>query len=855
VARDRLSRESPDVPLRRDVRLLGEILGAVLTEQVDASLLDDVEEVRRLFRESRLGADAEAAARARARIAAFERERQGHVLRAFALYFGLTNLAEHHHRTRRRQAYEAEGRVPRESLAEAVGRLDEAGISPARLADAAGDVLLELVVTAHPTEASRRVLLEAQMRLSRLLDRLDDPRLTPAGHRRIVDALTEEITALWETDEVRTERPSVPDEIDHTLWFFGTNLMDAGVATLGEYRRLLPGAAAPVRFRSWVGGDQDGNPAAGPATIEAALDRARGVALRRLAAEVGALAARLAISTRLVGVAPELEASIARDADELADVVLDPQSDGEPYRRKLTFMQARLERALAGEPGGYEHPDALAADLALVDASLRANRGGRVADGRLADVRRQVELFAFHVATLEVRMHARQIAEPDDRVRASLTAAAAAQRRHGTRAVDTLVISGTAGPSDVTRAQALADEAGADLAAVPLFETIEDLRSATATMETLLDDDAFARRLAARGGRLEVMLGHSDSAKDGGVLAAQWEIYRAHEALVDLARWHGIELTVFHGRGASAGRGGGPTYSSILGQPPGAPPGRAKLTQQGEALSFTYGLPGLAERNLQAGVAATLLSAFPEVAHTAPPPGAHEVMDALAQRSLATYRALVAEDAQFIPFFRAFTPIDELSLLSLGSRPARRPEGDDAGYFRSLRAIPWMFAWTQNRCLLPVWYGAGTALGELAGDPETLRRLRLLHRDWPFFRALADRIEMALATALPDVARDYLRLVPAEAGRDRLWTLAETEYGRAREAILAVTESRELLDLHPVMQRSIRLRNPYVDPLNAIQVELLAAYRGATGEDERAPLRPLLARSIAAIAAALRTTG
>jgi phosphoenolpyruvate carboxylase len=855
MARDRVSAETPDAPLRRDVRLLGEILGAVLTEQVDASLLDDVEDVRRLFREARQGSDAEAAGKARARVAALDRDRQGHVLRAFALYFGLTNLAEHHHRTRRRLAYEAEGRVPRESLAEAFGRLEEAGIPPARVAESAGAVLLELVVTAHPTEASRRVLLEAQIRLSRLLAGLDDPRLTPAGHRRIVDALAEEITALWETDEVRSERPSVQDEIEHTLWFFDANLMDAGVATLREYRRHLPGAPAPLRFRSWVGGDQDGNPAAGPATIEAALDRARQIALERYVHEVRALAGRLGISTRLVGVSPELEASVVRDARELPDVGLDPQSAEEPYRRKLAFVEARLARALAGEPGGYGDADAFGADLALLDASLRSNRGARVADGRLADVRRLVELFAFHVATLEVRMHARQIAGPDEGVRDSLAAAARSQRRHGRAAVDTLVISGTSGPGDVTRAQAAADEAGADLAVVPLFETIQDLREATATVAALLEDEAFARRLQANGVRLEVMLGHSDSAKDGGVLAAQWAIYRAHEALAGLARRRGIQLTVFHGRGASAGRGGGPTYSAILGQPPGAPPGRAKVTQQGEALSFTYGLPGLAERNLEAGVAATLLSAFPEVAHTAPPPGSHEVMDALAERSFAAYRALVADDPQFVPFFRAFTPIDELSLLSLGSRPVRRPEVDDASYFRSLRAIPWMFAWTQNRSLVPVWYGAGTALGELADDASILGRLRGLHRGWPFFRALVDRIEMALATALPDVARDYLRLVPAEAGRDRLWALAEAEYDRTRDAVLAVTESRELLDAHPVMQRSIRLRNPYVDPLNAIQAELLAAYRAAQSEEERAPLRPLLARSIAAIAGALRTTG
>ena len=390
----------------------------------------------------------------------------------------------------------------------------------------------------------------------------------------------------------------------------------------------------------------------------------------------------------------------------------------------------------------------------------------------------------------------------------------------------------------------LVEAAGLELQVVPLFETIASLRAAPETLGTLLDDPRYGRLVASHGRRLEVMVGYSDSGKDGGYLTAQWETFCVQRTLAALAEERGVELTIFHGRGGSAGRGGGPTHAAILAQPPGHPPGRLKVTEQGETVSFKYGLPGLAYRNLEAAVAATLLSAFPDVAGADPPQGAEQLLTELSEVAHGTYRSLVWEQREFVPFFRQFTPIDELALLELGSRPATRPEG--GGFLTSLRAIPWVFAWTQNRCLLPAWYGCGTAFAA-AGTPE----LRRLYREWAFFRSLVENLEMTLAKSSLDIAEGYLDLVDDAT----LYSVIAEEHGRTVEAVLEIVGTNELLDRHPVLQRSIRLRNPYVDPMNAIQVDLLRRWRDPASDAERDEVRRPLLRSIASIAAALRNTG
>jgi phosphoenolpyruvate carboxylase len=787
--------EAPaDAPLRRDVRLLGDTLGRVLVEQEDESLLEDVERLRALARAARAG---EPHDELRAAVADLPLERQASVLRAFALYFQLANVAEQQHRVRRRREYDQEGRVARESLDDAFERLE--GV-PRDLLEQR--VSLELVLTAHPTEAARRTVLAAHLRIAALLDRLDDG-------EDIAPLLAAEITALWQADEVRSRRPRVVDEIRNGHWFFEQSLIDAAERLLAAYRRHVPDAPPPLRFGTWIGGDADGNPNAGAGTVKEAIARARALLLTRYRDEVRALAAAIGVSSRLTPVSDELRDSIARDERELAEYAeaIGDQNLDEPYRRKLSFMWRRLDA------DAYESAAAFAADLDVVDRSLRANRGARIADGALAALRRRVELFGFELAKLDVRVHARDAADPDERIRALLEAAP-----------DTVIVSGTSSAADVQRVH----DVNPRVSGVPLFESVEDLRAAPRIYEELLDTV----------GCREVMVGYSDSAKDAGYLAAQWEIRKALVALADVARRRRVALTVFHGRGGSAGRGGGPTHAAILAQPPGEPPGRLKLTEQGETIAFKYGLPGLAYRNLESALAATLLAAVPERSDVEAPEGGAELVEALAEDAHGVYRALV-DDPDFVDFFRAFTPVDELALLNIGSRPARRPES--AGYLSSLRAIPWVFAWTQNRCLLPSWYGCGTAFAH--ADAEELRRL---YRGWAFFRTLVQNLEMTLAKSSIEIAQGYLALV-GDAG---LWESIAAEHARTVAAVLEIVEANELLDRHPVVQRSVQLRNPYVDPMNAIQVELLARYRAGDTAVE-----PPLLRSIAGIAAGLRNTG
>jgi phosphoenolpyruvate carboxylase len=800
--------EPTDAPLRRDVRLLGDLLGRVLVEQDGQELLDDVERVRSLARAARAGAPHEDLTSA---VTGLPLERQASVLRAFATYFQLANVAEQQHRIRRRRTYAHEERVLSQSLAASFAQLD--GV-PAEEIERHVD--LRLVLTAHPTEAARRTVLTAHMRIAARLAELDDPLLAPTRRDEIESELAAEITTLWQTDEVRSKRPRVVDEIRNGLWFFEQSLIDAAERLLAEYRRHVPGARPPLHFGTWIGGDADGNPNAGADTVREALERARTLLRLRYRDEVRALAAAIGVSAKLVDVEPELQASIARDEDEMpayASEIGDQNLD-EPYRRKLSFMWRRLDA------DAYESSERLAADLELLDRSLRAHRGERIADGALAALRRRVDIFGLHLAKLDVRVHARDLADPEPRIPELFDEVAVARERHGPQALDTVIVSGTTSAGDVLRVR---DFTAEPLSLVPLFESVEALRAAPQIYEELLD---------AVGCR-EVMVGYSDSAKDAGFLAAQWEIRSALVALGEVARRRGAELTVFHGRGGSAGRGGGPTYEAILAQPQGEPPGRLKITEQGETIAFKYGLPGLAESNLESALAATLLAAFP-----------HEVeidtglVARLADHSRAAFRELV-DDERFVPFFRAFTPVDELALLNIGSRPARRPEGDD--YLGSLRAIPWIFAWTQNRCLLPSWYGCGAAF-----ESADVDELRTLYREWPFFRTLVQNLEMTLAKSSIEIAREYLSLV----SDDALWTGIADEHARSVATVLDIVETDDLLDRHPVVQRSVRLRNPYVDPMNAIQVELLERYRA--GDD--AAVQPLL-RSIAGIAAALRNTG
>jgi len=791
--------------LRANIRLLGETLGLVLVEQVGPWLLGLEERARKLALAGRRGSE-EAMEQLVAFAKTLELDHQALVLRAFAVYFQLANIAEQHHRIRRRRAYEHEGRTPPESLADAEERLGS-------LERAAQHASVEIVLTAHPTESTRRTVLRVHRRISTLLGELDDPTLAPSAVERIRTALAEEITILWQTDEVRSRRPHVFDEIRHGLWFFEETLWQTAPDLLGELRRRAPDAAVVPKFGTWIGGDLDGNPHTGADTVEAAFREQHALVRDLLRRDVRRLARTWGMSTALIETAPGIG-----DVDDVPPNV----NDDEPYRRRLMSIWERLGR------------DSLSAadllrELDIVDESLRSHRAARIADGGLADLKRKVEIFGLHLAKLDLRTHVDAVHGREPRLRETLAAAAELQREHGRETLDRLIVSMTRTVGDLVAADELARDAGLEMQAVPLFETIDDLRNADAVVGAYLD--------RAPRDRFEVMVGYSDSGKDGGYLAANWEIFRAQERLAELAHARGVELTVFHGRGGSTSRGGGPIWAAILAQPPAATAGRVKLTEQGETISFKYGLPELAYRNLEGAVAATLLTAVPRDTADL----GTEVMETLAADSMRTYREFVWDDPGFPTFFRSFTPIDELALLEIGSRPMSRPGGSDGDELAALRAIPWVFAWTQNRCLLPAWFGAGTAL-----ERADVAELRRLYRSWPFFHALIENLEMTLAKASMRIARLYLRLVD-DPGH---FAAIERENERTVAAVLEITESERLLDRHPVVQRSIALRNPYVDPMNVLQVELIARHRAGDAE----ATRPLL-RSIAGIAGALRNTG
>ena len=814
--------ESPDAPLRANVRLLGEILGTVLIEQEGEEVYRLEERIRLLARLGRRG-DTGASRALAETIAGLDVETQAVVLRAFTIYFHLANIAEQHHRVRRRREVEREGGTLRESLDEALALLAGEGVPAEEVAAAARRVSVELVLTAHPTEALPRTILEKHRRIAGLLEQLDDARLTPSERAACERELAEEVTILWQTDEVRSERPRVVDEIRQALWFLEDSLWDAASTLHAVWNERLPGS--PLRFGTWIGGDMDGNPNAGAATVREAVERGAALVRQLLRRDVRELAASWGMSSTLVE-ADEAVAAVALPAD---------RNPAEPYRRRLTAIWERLGS------DSYRSASELRDELDLIERSLRAHDGARIAGGGLADLRRRLDLFGLTGPSLDLRLHSRSLGDDPERVLEVLREAADVQRRRGREAIDTLIVSMTRTAEDVLLAEQLAASAGLELTVVPLLETIDDLHGAEALVAELLDRSPRPR--------LEVMVGYSDSGKDGGFITAQWEIFRAQERLSWLAGERGVELTVFHGRGGSAGRGGGPTHAAILAQPPHAVDGRLKLTEQGETIAFKYGLPGLARRNLEAAVAATLLTAFPNRVVEEAPDGARETIELVSAAAHETYRSIVWDDPQLPRFLRSFTPLDELALLEIGSRPASRPEGAKpeavAGGLDALRAIPWVFAWTQTRCIVPAWLGAGAAL-----EAAPIDELRALYGGWPFFGALVENLEMSLAKSSMGIAERYLELVDDGELASRIFASLRTEHDHACAALLEIVESRELLDRHPVLQQSIRLRNPYVDPMNAIQVELLRRWLAG---DETA-LLPLLL-SIAGIAAALRNTG
>ena len=867
-------------PLAREVKLLGALLGQVIVEQEGESALDLVEEVRRATIGIRRGGAEADRERLAADLADVSLRDAEVLIRAFSLYFQLTNLAEEKQRVRQlrlRQRHSPAERVD-ESPAAAVVEVERRGLSRGRLDELVDRLSVSPVLTAHPTEARRRTLLVALRRVYRLLDALDDPRLTPAEDAEIRRRLREQISILWHVAPIRISAPSPLDEVRSAMALFDESLF---VVVPRVYRALStalgsgePGnVPAYLAFGSWIGGDRDGNPRVTAEVTRQTVAVQFDHVLHAYEAVCRRLSATITIRTDASNV---IARRLRNDVRDLPDVALEEERrfPTEPFRRRFAYIAERLRRTRLGEPHGYAQASDLAVELdeianALGDLGLR-----RVVDGDLQDLRWQLATFGFHGLSLEVRqhsaVHAATLAADSVKtevapgvsaweVLETMRAVADIQQRYGESACHRYVISFTHSASDVTVVLELArracGDAGPALDVVPLFESADALAAAGTIVDAMLNDTVYRGHLASRGDRQEVMLGYSDSTKESGALASAWMLYRAEEALVEVCRRHDVELTLFHGRGGAIGRGGGPMTRAVLAQAEGSVDGRLKLTEQGEVMADRYVNPQIALRHLEQLTYATLAASAP---HGRPRPAHDDArMNELADSARAAYRALVWETPGFEVFFRQATPITELSALAIGSRPAARGTAGEEPPLESLRAIPWVFAWSQARVNLPAWFGTGSALAAFRARHGTagLEALRRLYAEWPFFATILDTAEMILAKADLSVAARYASLASGTSARD-IWARIEDEFRLSVEQILAVSGRARLLDNMPVLQRSIELRNPYVDSLSELQVLLLGRLRALPAADaQRAELIRLVHLTVSGVAAGLQNTG
>jgi phosphoenolpyruvate carboxylase len=907
-----MTEPDPFEPLRRIVSYLGHLLGDTLVEQEGAALFEVEERIRSLAKARRAEPRNEAhATRLREAIAQLDTGTAERVARAFAHYFQLVNLAEQYHRVRRlRASTQGEG-----SLSFLLAQL-ATRVSRDVVEKTLKETHVELVFTAHPTEAQRRTVLDKQRRITAILDRLDRQSLSESEADACDRELRAEIAVLWQTDEIRHAKPRVGDEVKTALFYFEEVLAHVIPRVYAAIERETEAAfggpvdvPALLTFGSWVGSDMDGNPNVTP---EVALDTALALAARAAGMHLRSLAelsVRLSQSSRRTGVSAELLASIAADHARFPAIAsADARSDNEPYRRKLRVVTERLTatrdaftRSRAGSPLdvgiGYATTGELDLDLAIVERSLLDNKGARAGAVDVRALRRNVAVFGLHTAKLDVRvpsawmretvraalwlepdatlapetLHAaldgaRTPARPATQGMTAMEALAEMRRRATPRAAEAFILSMARGRIDLLAALVVARIAGlyrpesgvAELSLVPLFETLDDLARCPDELDVAFSDPAYRRYLALRGDHQEVMLGYSDSNKDAGILASSFALYRAQRALVAIAKKHGVALTIFHGRGGSIGRGGGPAQRAIEGLPPGSIAGRFKLTEQGEVLGWKYLLPEIAQRNLELTVASVLRASLPASTQTRmsdyPPETDLEELERafveVSDAALAAYRELVGDPA-FLAYYTESTPLTEIGAMPIGSRPARRT---GLASLDDLRAIPWVFAWNQSRQMVPGWFGAGRALQRLIRS-RGLAFTRRMRASWPFFSTTLDAIAVALATADMRIAREYARLAKDDGGR--LFFKIALDHARAVRAVRAILDQPTLLAHLPILERTLELRDPYIDPLSFIQVELLGRKRDLVRRGEPVPqeLDRAILLTINGVAAGLRNTG
>ena len=937
--------------LARDVRILGNALGEILKEQSGTDVFNKVEAMRSLTKHLRTepfvyrpGCEdplGDSSGGVDDLIAGLGYGDVIPVLKAFTTYFQLVNLAELKEivRVNRRRASAAVANKPRnESIRDAISTLQSMGTDADAMRELIAKLGIELVFTAHPTEARRRSVQDKLHRLSGYLSELDSTSPQDLGYDRLLAEITAEVEILWQTDEVRSSRLTVIDEARNILFYFGQTLCAITPRLYDDLRQALtefyPGEQFEIptflRYGSWVGGDRDGNPTVTLDNTDTIVAMHRRLILEEYIHDIEPLRERLSESIHYSPASPELVDSLNYDSVALPEIAaqLFPRRQFEFYRQKIDYILTRLRNTQSGAIGArYRSAADYIADLEIIAASMREGGASRAATAVIEPIISKARLFGFHLASLDLREHKQKYTEALDALFAAAELPApsglpeteriavlerelanprplagrtatfsesaantlgifelvrSGMARYGHAAFGSFIMSMAQGAGDVLTMLLLAKEAGlyesgnsprSEIDIVPLFETIDDLENAPGVLDTLLSNSVYRFHLKVRGDMQEVMLGYSDSTKDGGYLMANWKLYIAQKELAEVAARHGVTLKLFHGRGGAIGRGGGPANRAILGQPAGTVQGRIKITEQGEVIAFRYFEPDLAYRNLEQIVHAVLLASRPERSRIG---GATDndsrlynwerEIASVAELSRAKYRGLVYDDPEFLGFFQAVTPIGELSQLNIGSRPPKRT---GSSRIEDLRAIPWVFSWMQCRIVLPGWYGLGTALKSFTtAVPGNAAMLREMYQSWEFFSTMIDNAQMSLAKADLHIAARYVTLATNTNAAERIFADLCAEYEETLAQILALTGQAELLDATPVLQRSIQLRNPYVDPLSYLQVELLRRLRAhadhsegkGANEDElreaqRADLLSAVLLSINGIAAGLKNTG
>jgi len=897
-----------DLPLREDIRLLGRLLGEVLREQSGEDMYDLVETIRQTSVQFARERDDVAGHQMAGLLNGFSAQNAVFVVRAFSQFLHLANIAEDQHHIRRNREHEIAGSKPRDgTLIHALERLDQAGIGGENLADVVGDMQVSPVLTAHPTEVQRKSVLTLHRKLAVLLGQRDRD-LTPSEAIENEADLYAAILTLWQTRFLRPQRLTVADEVKNGISYFQDTFFEQLPRLYEHFQSALADHGIAVielppffRVGSWIGGDRDGNPFVTAPVLQQAIALQSAAAFDFYEQSVWQLGVELPLSLQMASVSDELLA--------LSDLSTDvnPHRQDEPYRRALGVILARLKdtrAALADKDAkfAYANSEAFRADLQVLFTSLVDHGGARLATRRLKRLIQAVRIFGFHLAPIDLRqnsdVHERCVAELlkvagrcadysalDEEAKIALLseelasprplygahlayseettgelgvffAAAGIRRRFGPDALPNCIVSKTAGVSDLLEVTVMLKEAGLlqdgrQPNIIPLFETIADLRSAPDSMRRLLSLPVYRKLLGTKHPVQEVMLGYSDSNKDGGFLTSGWELYRAEVALAKLFAEQGVKLRLFHGRGGTVGRGGGPSYQAILAQPAGVVSGQIRLTEQGEVIASKYGSPEIGRRNLEVLAAATLeATLIDDENRVEPVEPFFPVMERLSELAFAAYRDLVYETEGFETYFRQSTPLAEIATLNIGSRPSSRTKSTK---IEDLRAIPWVFSWSQCRLMLPGWYGFGSAVEAwLKENPDGMAVLQRMVRAWPFFRSLLSNMDMVLSKTDLAIASRYAQLVEDETLRNAIFPRLKQELEQTVRHLLAILGKDDLLAENPLLARSLRNRLPYMDPLNHLQVELLRRFRAGENDLE---VRHGIQLSINGLAAGLRNSG